>query len=97
MAAATPLPNSNLIPTSYMASSAVEIAPNIIVLLRSPKCPILNNLSATLIYPPPKDVLYLLYAVFTMSVESIPSGTIIAVTVFEYKEGSLAHKFNPHA
>ena len=47
--------------------------------------------------PPPKEVLYLLYAVFTMSVESIPSGTIIAVTVFEYKEGSLAHKFNPHA
>ena len=60
MAAATPLPNSNLIPTSYIASSAVEIAPNIIVLLRSPKCPILNSLPATLFNPPPKEVLYLL-------------------------------------
>ena len=68
MAAATPLPNSNSIPTSYIASSAVEIAPNIILLLRSPKCPILNSLPATLFNPPPKEVLYLLYAVFTMSV-----------------------------
>ena len=32
IAAATPLPNSNLIPTSYIANSAVEIAPNIMIL-----------------------------------------------------------------
>ena len=83
MAAATPLPSSNFIPTSYIANSAVEIAPKIIVLFKSPRWPILNNFQATLLSPPPNEVLYLLYAVLTTSVESIPSGTIIAVTVFE--------------
>ena len=65
MAAATPLPNSNLTPTSYIANSAVEIAPNIIVLLRSPKWPILKSLPATLFRPPPNEVLYLLSVSYT--------------------------------
>ena len=43
-----------------MANSAVEIAPKIIVLFKSPRWPILNNFPATLLSPPPNEVLYLL-------------------------------------
>merc|ERR1712005_33940 len=90
-AAPTPDPISTSMPTSRIAISVPLIAPSIDTSFMSPRCPMRNTFPATFARPRPMERLYLLNAVFTISVELMCSGTFTTVSELLYQRG-LVHR-----
>merc|ERR1719333_1675976 len=94
-AAPTPEPISTSIPTSRIAISVPLIAPSIDTSFMSPRCPMRNPFPATFARPSPMERLYLLYAVFTISVELMCSGTFTTVSELLSQRGLLHRTESP--